>query len=214
VGLAHGHQQRVELVEQRRIRGQVRLEERSRLLVAGAGRQQAVAREHAPGVGVRDEDGATGGVQQDRVDRFRPQAGHAEQLTAQRPERRPPHAPEVAAEADKEPAREVEQPAGLQPVGPGRANELGHRRVIARGEPTRRQHAARAQRVHGASCAGPGRVLREDRADGDLEGRSRRPPALRSVPGQQPAVETQEARLDPVARRSGNRTPRAQHGTA
>jgi len=214
VRLADGHQQGVELVEESRIGRQMRFEERPRLLVAGAGPQQPVARQHAARVGVGDEHGTPGGVQQDRVHGLRSQAAYPEQLPAQRTQRRAAHAPEVAAEADQQPPREVEQGPRLEPVGPGGTDQAGQRGVIARGQATRGHQATGAQGADGASGAGPGGVLRQDRPDGHLERRAGRPPALRPVPRQQPPVQPQQAGFDPIARRPGNRAPRGQHRTA
>src|SRR5258705_8568963 len=54
--LGDGDQQRVELVEERGVRGQVRLEKRPRIFVPAAAWHESVTSEHSTGVGVGDED--------------------------------------------------------------------------------------------------------------------------------------------------------------
>jgi hypothetical protein len=214
VRLAGGDQQGVELVEEDRIGGQVRLQERPGLLVAGAGRQQSMTGQDTARVGVGHEHRAPRRVEQDRVGGLRSQPGHAQQLASQRGQRRPSHRPDLAAVTGQQPAGEVQQATRLQAVRPRRAHQRGQRGGLGGGEPTRREQAARAQRGDRAGRPGPGGVLRQDRADRDLERRAGRPPALGPVPAQQRPVEAQQAGLDAIARRAGDPPPPAQHGTA
>jgi hypothetical protein len=213
VRLGRGHQQRVELVEERGIGGQVRLEEGAGVLVPAAAGKQAMALEHPARVGVGHEDRPAGRVEQDRVGRLRPQAAETEQLAPQRRQRRPAERAEVAAAACEQPGGELEQPVGLEPVGAGGPDQPRQGGGRAGGQAPGRQQAARAQRGDRPCRSRPGGVLREDRADGDLERRAGRPPVLRAVMGEQAPVEPEQARLDRIAWRPGNPAPRGQHGT-
>jgi hypothetical protein len=211
VRLADGDQQGVQLVEQRGVGGQVRLEERPGPLVVRAGRQQPVADQHPTGVGVGREDGTAGRVQEDRVGGLGSQTRHPQQLAPQRSQRRPAHRAELAREARQEPAGEGLQAVGLEPVRPGGAHERGQRGEARGGKPSRPQQAPRAQRPHGAGRARPGGVLGEDRPHGDLERGAGRPPALRAVMPQQRPVQAQQASLERIARWTGDASPRSQH---
>ena len=214
VRLRHGHQQGVELVEERRIGRQACLEKRARVLVADAGGNEAMTNEHATGVGVGHEHWPTGGVEKNRVSRLGPQSRDGEQLTAQRAERSPAQPAKVATRARQEPAGEVGQPSGFEPPCAGRADQGAQRRDIGGRQADRLQQAGAAQPGDGPSGAGPRRVLHQDRPDGDLEGRARRPPTLRAMVGEQRAVQAQQACLDAIAGRAGDLAPRGEDGTA
>src|SRR5206468_3336667 len=144
VRLAHGDEERVQLVEERRIGRQVRLHELARGLVVRGPRQQPVPRQDAARVGIRDEDGATGGVEQDRVDRFRPEPGHGQQLAAHGAERRATHPLEASAEAREQPRREAAQAPGLEPVRSRRSDRFRDHAMRGGGE------RGRAERMLGA----------------------------------------------------------------
>src|SRR5207247_2140944 len=177
VRLAHGDEERVQLVEERRIGRQVRLHELARGLVVRGPRQQPVTRQDAARVGIRDEDGATGGVEQDRVDRFRPEPGHGQQLAAHGAERRATHPLEASAEAREQPRREAAQAPGLEPVRSRRSDRFRDHALRSGGERARGQQSPRAQGGHGAGGLAPRGVLREDGARRDLERAAPRPPA-------------------------------------
>jgi hypothetical protein len=205
--LAHRHEESMVLVEQGRIGRQMRLEERASLLVSGGARNEAMTREHAARVRVRDEDGAIGRVEQDRVHRLGPEPTHLEQLTAELDEGRPPHTLESSAEAGDEPSGEGLESPRLHVVGPGRPDdrgELGLRRGV---DAAGRQPGLRSERTHGPGGVRPGGMLREDGADGDLERRPARPPALRTEPALEGEIEPEQPRLDRIAGWPGDLPP-------
>src|ERR1051325_10321875 len=104
--LAHRHDERVQLVEERGIGRQVLLEERARLVVAGGGPQQAMPDEHAARVRVGNGYGTPRRVEENRVDGLRAEAGDREQFRAERPQGGASEAAEAAAEAGDEPGGE------------------------------------------------------------------------------------------------------------
>jgi hypothetical protein len=128
--LAHRHEERVILAEERRIGGQVRLEEDADRLVRRRRGDQPMPGQHAPRMLVDDEHRTPGGMEQDGVRRLRPDAAHPQQILPEGRKGRPPHSMEAPAEALEQPAGEGAQPAGLQPVPSGRAH--GARAVAAR----------------------------------------------------------------------------------
>jgi len=189
----------------------VRLDERARVFVSGGRGQQSLLRERTTRIGIGDEDGPVGRVEEDGVDGLGAEAGHAQQLPAQPAERRPAQPVKASLEARQQPFGERVQPPGLQTVGPGRADHLGQLGLRHGGQSRRRQQAARAQRDDRAGGVRPGGVLREDRARSDLEGGAPGPPVLRPMAAQQVAVQVQQPRLDGIVRWSGNRPAHAQH---
>jgi hypothetical protein len=159
----------VELVEERGVVGQVGHEERLDAGVVGVGRRQAVAREDPSGVGVHDEEGAPGRVEQDGVGRLRPDARDAAELASQRrqgPGEEPPEMPPVLP---RHVTRERAEPPRLHAEGPGRAQEGGQPARRQGEDGGEREGARRAQPSDGALGVPPGGVLREDGADHDLE---------------------------------------------
>jgi hypothetical protein len=107
----------VELVEERRIRGEMRLHERARLLVPRPFGDQPVTGERPARVAVGHEHRTARRVEQDRVHGLRTEAGDAQHLATLGRERRPAHAADVAAKALAQPAGERRQAAGLDPIG-------------------------------------------------------------------------------------------------
>jgi hypothetical protein len=207
VRLAGGHEERVKLVEQRGIGRQVPLDEGAHLLVPGPLRHEPVTGEHAPRVGVGDEDRATSGIEQDGVDRLGPEPGNAEQLLSKPPERDHAHCREPAVEAMEQEPREGLELARLQAMRAGRPHH-GRQRGIADGVETVRIEELRGAKPRDrARRAGPRRVLGEHRAQGDLERRPARPPVLRTEPTLERTEETQQTDLDRVRRRPGDRSP-------
>src|SRR5262249_60881122 len=83
IRLADPHEERVQLVEQRWIGRKVTLDERAGRLVIGACRKQTMARQHAAGVGVGDEDWPAGGVGEDAGYGPRSRPGDGQELAAQ-----------------------------------------------------------------------------------------------------------------------------------
>ena len=163
-----------------------------------------MTREHATRVGVGDEHRSSRRVKKDDVHGLGPETRDAEQLRAQRRQRRAAQPVEAPAVTIEEPAREAEQASRLLAIRPGRADqrlELGLRKG---GEAPRVEQSPRGERGHGVCGAGPRRVLDQDGADGDLVRRAIVPPALRSQPIEQRHVQAEQACLDGIARRSGN----------
>jgi hypothetical protein len=197
----------VKLVEERGIRRQVSLEERARVLVAGAVGKQPVDGQHAARVGVGDERGAASGVQQDRVRGLGPEADDPQHLAAEGGQWCPAHAVEAPAEPIEQPARERLESPRLEPIRPGRADDLGQLVFGKRGQALGAEETARAQGADRAGSVHPPGVLGQDRADRHLVRRPRRPPALRPESARERDVETQQPRLDGVRRGPGNLSP-------
>ena len=166
-----GDQERMELVEEPRVRRQMGLEELARGFVAEVGGEEAVPGENPARVRVRDEHRPPSRIQQNRVDGFRSEPRHAEQLAPERGERRAPQSVESAGDVGPEPARDGLQPSRLHPMRPGRPDQPGQLRL--------------------------GHVIE---TPGDEQ-------ALRAETSLERGVESQQARLDPVARRTGNPAP-------
>jgi len=205
--LADGDEERVKLVEQRGIRGQMCLEEGPGLLVAGAGRQQTVADEHAADVRVGHEHGAAGRVEEDRIHGLRAEPGDGEQVPAKRAKGRATDtlpAPPVAAE---QPPGEALQTTSLEPVGAGRPDHLGQPRLGLRGYVHGAQQPSAPQGPDCPRGIGPRRVLGQDGPDGDFVGRAARPPVLGAESPEQPYVEPEQAGLDRIVGRTGDRPP-------
>src|SRR4030095_15438208 len=76
----NGHQQRVQLVEERGIRRQVGLEKPARLLVPTTAGHEPVTREHTARVRVGHEDGPAGRIEKDGIGRLRAEAGAGDGL--------------------------------------------------------------------------------------------------------------------------------------
>jgi len=225
-------QQRAEFVEERGIRGQMRLDEATRLLVAGLEGYEALTREDLPHMRVGDEDRTAGGVKQDRVHRFGAETGDRQHLPPQCRQRRAAHAVEAPPEAIEEPSREGPKLPGLDPRRAADADDRGQLGFGERGEAIRAEQAARAQRRHRARGVRPRRapgehgphrrlVRRPNQHGGpDMapkpptlgaprQSRSaqRRPPRPRPEPPLQRHVEAQQPRLRGIGRRPRNLSP-------
>jgi len=192
----------VELAQERGIRGKVRLDERTGLLVRGRGGQQAMTREQASRVGVGHEDGPVRGIEKDRIRGLRTQPGDAEQLPPQRPQRSAPQAHEPSAEARHQPSTEELQPRGLQPIRSRRPDDLAEGGVVHRSHAVGAQQIVAAERRDGVRGVGPRGVLGQDRPHRDLVGSASRPPVLRTEASQEGHVKPEETRLDGIGRRS------------
>ena len=186
------------------------LEERPRVLVAGAVGEKAVDREQPARVRVGDEHRPARRVQQDRVHGLGAEPGDRQHLPAQGEERRAAHAAEAPAEPLEQPARERLESPCFESIGPRRANHLGQLPFGERGQGLGTQKPARAQRRHRAGGARPGCVLGQDGSHRDLVRSARRPPALRPEPALEGDVESQESRLRGIRRRPRDLAP-AEH---
>ena len=136
------------LVEERGIRGQVRLEESPRVLVSAATWHQPVTHEHPAGVGVGHEHRASSGIEKNGVDGLRPESRHRQDLPPQRSQRRPAQHAKVAAGVRQQPAGEVEQPARFQSIGAGGPHQRLKPSDGGRGKASRVQQALAPQRRH------------------------------------------------------------------
>ncbi len=172
--LAHRHEERVILVEERRIGGQVRLDEGADRLVAAVAADQPMPGQHAPRILVDDEHRTPGGVEQDGVGRLRPDAGHPQQILPKGAEGRAPHLLEAPVEALEQPAGEGAQPAGLQAIRSRRPHGAAptSASVAAASRAGLRRPRARSSR-NGARRAAPRGELDQDGAGGDLVRRPR-----------------------------------------
>jgi len=200
--LADGDQERVVLAVEPGIGGQVRFEEGPDGLGGGGGRDHAMTRQHASGIGVHDEDRTAARIEQDRVRGLGTETGHRQERRLQSVDvlgAEPSHA---AAEAGLHEAHEGAQAPCLDPEGPGRADQPRERSFGDRRQPAGCQEAALAERAERSLDVGPRRVLGEDRSRRDLEWRSPRPPLLPPEAPRQRRVESEQACLQPVARRS------------
>jgi hypothetical protein len=200
VVLAHGDEQRVELVEQGGVRGQMCLDAPTRLLVADVVGQKAVTREHPSHVRVGDEQGATCGVEQDGIHRLGAESGDRQHLPAKRKQRRAAHAVETSAEALEQPSGEGLQPSSFEPIGSGGADRFGQLTLPQRHDAIGTEQTARAQRGHPPGRVRPRRVLDQHGAHRHLVRRASRPPMLRPEAPLQSHVEPQQACLRRIRR--------------
>jgi hypothetical protein len=207
VRLGHGDEQRVKLVEERRVRRQMGLEQPAGLFVPHAARQHAVTRQHAADVRVRHEHGAPGGVEQDRVHGLGSEPGHHQQLATQRYQRRQTQPGEPSTEPPQEPSCERVKPPRLHAMEASGPDHFRERAVADTGEAMRTEQPPPTQRRHGARRGRPGRMLGQHRADGDLIGRAPRPPVLRPEAPLERDIGPQQLRLDRIRRRSRNPSP-------
>lgn len=197
VCLGHRDQQGVELVEQGGIRRQVTLQERPRVLIAHAGAEEPMARQHPAGVGVGHKHRSPRRIEENGIRGLRPHALHREKPLAKGAERPPTHRAPTPRLPDQ-PAGEGAEPPGLQAVAPGRSDEVGERRRRQGQEALGPQEAPGPERLHRSCRIRPGGVLRQDRSHRDLEGAPGGPPALGAEPGKQGAVEAQEPPPDGI----------------
>jgi hypothetical protein len=212
VSLAHRDEERVQLVEERGIRRQVRFEKGARGLIARVRGDQPMPREHAPRVGVGDEDRAVRGIEEDGVGGLGTHPRHREQLGTQGPERRAPQAAKPSVEPMEEPARELTKPPCLQLVRAGAPNDRGQLCFRHGHEPLGIEQPPRAQRGDGERSIRPRGVLREHRADGDLVRAAARPPALPPEAAQEGDVKAQDPGFDGIAGWSGDPAPSREDG--
>jgi hypothetical protein len=77
--LSHLDQERVEFVEERRIGRQMRVQKRLGLMVVRGSRDQPMPCQDASGVSIGHEEGTAHGIEEDGVNRFRPQAPQVQQ---------------------------------------------------------------------------------------------------------------------------------------
>src|SRR5262249_58477952 len=117
--------ERVKLVEQSGMRGQVRLEPRAGLFVTRGRADQAVAREDPARVRVGDKHRAACSIEKDGVGCLRPESLDVQEASSKRYERRRPQAAEISAHALDEPVCQREDPARLDAWGPGRSDHAG-----------------------------------------------------------------------------------------
>src|SRR5207302_1632524 len=113
----------------------------------------------------------------------------------------PPEPRHPTAEASLHEVHEPAQAPSLDPVGPGRADEPGARDRGQGRQPAGHEEPARPERSERTLDVLPRRVLGEDRAHGDLERRSARPPVLRPEALSERRVGPEQAPSEPVARR-------------
>jgi hypothetical protein len=213
--LPHGHEERVILAEERRIGRQVGLGEGAHGLVSRPRRDQPMALQHAPGILVGDEHRAAHGIEKDGVGRLESDPVHREQLPAQGGQGRAPHRGKPPVEAIEQPAGEGAEPAGLHPVPSGRAQGALHLGLGSGRQSRGAEETAPAQRLDGALGAAPRGELDQDGSGRDLVGGSPGPPApprgavvpRRAVAALERDVETEQPRLDEIARRAGDSPP-------
>ena len=207
--LAERHDERVQLGKQGGIGRQMSLHERARLLVAGLCGHEPMASEDAPRVGVGDEDGTVGGVEQDGVGGLGTEPGNGEELASQGAEGRHPQAGETSSEALDEPPREGLEPTRLQPVRARGPDHLGEGWLGEGGHAVGSQQAALPEGCDGAGGVRPRGVLGEDGAGRDLVRSTPGPPALGPKAREERDVKTEQPRLDGIGRRAGLHPARA-----
>ena len=190
--LGDGHQKRVELVEERRIPGQLPLDDAPELLVADVRRHDPMPREHAPRVGVGDEDRPVQSIEQDGVGGLGADAGHLQELGSQGLERRPSQPVEPPPASRQEKDRERAETPRLETPGSRWTYEPPEPRQRQPGQPPGCEPPSRAEIVYGPLGAGPGGMLGQDGAHGDFEAAPGRPPVLGAVAGVQRHIEAQE----------------------
>ena len=191
----------MQLVEEPGISRQMSFQEAAEILVACLRRNEAMASEHAPAIGVGHEDRPAGAVEEDGIRRLGADPWQSEQLPPEPGQRCPLEGRHAPAVAGQQPGREVAQPARLQAVGPGGADQSLKPRRGQRGQPGGSERASRPQVGDGALHSGPGGMLGQDGAHGDLEGAPGRPPPLRPESREERHVQAEEAALDRIPRR-------------
>jgi hypothetical protein len=211
VRLGDRDQESVVLVEEDRIGGQMRLDEGPGFVVAGPSTDEAVAREHPPRVRVGHEHRTAGRVEKNRVSGLRTEAGHAQQLAPQGGKRLAFEATEPPPEAAEQPAREGFDVTSLHAIRPGRSNQASKLDFRHGRQTGRSQESPAAKLGDGARGTDPRRVLREDRAHGNLERCPGRPPALGTELLGQTPVEPKQPGLDGIAWRPRNPAPASEH---
>ena len=171
---------------------------------------QPVAGEEPPGVGVADEGKTVAGVQEDRVDRLRPEAVHLQELGAPGGEVTGEVRLQVAA-VEVEMVKEIAQPPCLDVEIARRLQELGERLVGEGEERLQGEAVGLFQVVDGPLDITPRGILGKDRPHRHLEGRLPRPPVLWPEGDKEAVVDVEEA----VAHRVGagcTRDPRRRCG--
>ena len=179
--LGHGDQEGVEFVEERRITGEVLFQEVPERLVVPVGRYDPVSGQNPSRVGIGHVDWAAGRVEQNGVGRLGADPGHGQEIVAQGRERRLAESLQAAGRPDQEEPSQGEQAPRLEPSGARGTDEPADRRGRLGGPAPWLEPAGRAKIGDGPCGAGPGGMLGEHGADGDLEGAPCRPPALRAV---------------------------------
>ena len=197
----------MELVEQRRVGRQMRLDHAACLLVSRVAREHAVTLQRAACIRVGHEDGSPRGIEQDGIHRLGPEPRNSEHLPAQGRERHPAHAAHASAETRQQPPAEGLQPSCFDPIGSRRADDRGESGLAHGGDAIGTEEPPRAQRGHRASGVRPRRVLGEHGADRDLVRRPSRPPVLRPKAPLERHVQPQQLRLHRIRRRPRNSTP-------
>ncbi len=184
------------LVEKGGIARQAALEEGAERFIADAGRNQAVAGQDPARVGVDDEDRTARRVEEDGVRRLRADPRHGQEVRAQFGKGGALQTLEPPAEALPEKLEEGPEASRLDSVGSRRADQAGQLLRWKRAEPVAIQEPSCPEPRQGPLHVRPGRVLGENRADGDLQGALAGPPPLgteviqeRGVEAEQPALE-------------------------
>jgi len=145
------------------------------------GRDDPVAGEDSPRVGVDNEDRTASRVEKDGVGGLRADPGQGQELLAE-PARRPAeHPPEPAIVAHGQVVHEGAQPSSLGAERARWTEQRGQPTRAEAGQALRREPAGRAESSDRPLDLGSRRVRRQDGADHDLEGRASGPPALRPV---------------------------------
>ncbi len=164
--LGVAHDQGMELLVQRRLRGEAAGAQGGKLLVARAPLDPAQAPQQAAGVRVHDAHRPVPGIQEDRVGGLRPEAPQREQgLT-----RRSPRAPAgLAFQVDGQPA----QLAGLLVVVAAGPDQPGQAPRGAVQQRSRAEQPRGPQRAQGRLGVAPAGVLGKHGAGGHLEALAR-----------------------------------------
>lgn len=190
----------MELVEEPGVTRQVLLEHRPEGLVADPSARDPVAVKHPSRIGVDHEDRAPGAIEQNRVSSLGTDARHIEHVSAEVAKRGSNQAFHATSMAGQEERDERAKPPGLDPVRACRADEAAK---FARREgcEARWIQTTRCPEVlDGLRHSGPGGMLSQDRADGDLEAAAGRPPALGAEAVEHGRVEAQQAPFITIAR--------------
>jgi hypothetical protein len=174
VPLADLHDLRVELVVERDVRRQRRLEEALHAVVVDRLRRPPVPRQQSLRVRVDDEARPVQGVEQDRVGRLRPHAVDVQQPGAEDVGRRRRIVPEP-------PGDDRLQALRLEVVAAGGPDHFGQASDVDVPDALRVEELPALEVGDRLLDVGPGGVLGEDGADDDLEGGVRGPPFPRAV---------------------------------
>lgn len=194
--LADGNEERVVFVVQSCAGRQRPHEQNLNGIVAGVRGDQAMTRKDSPGIGVHDEGRDLARVEQNRIRRFRSDAGDGEELLSEARGLPCKHPVEAEPVTGPEVAEEMPEPCGLYVIIPCRPDERGQPVPGERGKPGGREDPRPTEVGKCLRDVRPGGILGQDGADDHLEAGPPRPPSLGPQGRVHAAIERRESMAD------------------